>query len=147
MIVVIVAEQDERDRRQIVERNCRVADALWAKPVERPGPSRVHRIGQERFALGLNQPRRMADEREDRRRAIERRWTPRGHGQTRWPLGARRAEQSRKRGERLAGGTCRIEESGAIEVITFLHRLLLYASSSLCYSFNDISVPLKRADG
>ena len=47
VVVVIVAEQHDRDRRQVVETHRRRADPARADERQRAGAFRVHRIGQQ----------------------------------------------------------------------------------------------------
>src|SRR3954454_6786924 len=59
MVVMIMAEQDEIDLRQIVKRHAGPADALWAHAAKWTGALRPDRVGKERGAAGLDQERNM----------------------------------------------------------------------------------------
>ena len=73
MVVVVVAEQHDRDRRQVVEPDRRLPHALRSEAIERAGPLRIHRVGEDVAERGLDQERRVADEGDVARGAVERR--------------------------------------------------------------------------
>ena len=71
MVVMVMAQQDGGDGRQVLESHCRLPDAPGSHQVQRARPLRIHGIGQDVPGRRLNQKGRVADERHDRFRAIE----------------------------------------------------------------------------
>ena len=71
VIVVVVAEQHHRDGRQVVEAHGRLPDSPRSDQVQRTCALGIHRVGQDVPGRRLNQEGRVADERDDRRGAVE----------------------------------------------------------------------------
>ena len=117
VIVVVVTEQHRRDRRQVVEPHARLPDSPRSSPGHRARALGIHRIGQEVPGGGLDQERRMADERDRRGRTVECRRHLRLNLDVYRPGRARLAQHPRNLGEWLSGGSGWIDESPAVEVI------------------------------
>src|SRR5712692_9701990 len=62
MVIVIVAEQDDIDLRQVFERHARLAHSLGTDPAKGACTLRPDRIGQDGHGTGLDQKCRMVDE-------------------------------------------------------------------------------------
>src|SRR4029077_4207032 len=77
----------------------------------------IHRVGEEVPGRGLNQKRRMADERDDGDGAIERNRALRRVVDARGPSGPRLPQHPWDSRKRLAGGAGWVEESPAVKVI------------------------------
>lgn len=120
MVVVVVAQQHDRDFRKIVEAHRRLTHAPRAEDAERSRVLRVDGIGQDVAGRRLNQARRVADERADGSRAAERRRHRQSHLDRARPPGTLRAlfgQHARYLGERLLNGRRRIEVSSTVEMI------------------------------
>src|SRR5262245_47197997 len=70
MVVMIVTQQNDRDRWQRIEWYGGRTDAPRANEVPRPRAIREHRIRQNVSSLRLNEKRRMANERDDGARGL-----------------------------------------------------------------------------
>ena len=103
VVIVIVTEQDDVDRRQLSQFNRRCADALRPNDTVRTGTLRPYRIGQQVPLTGLYQERRMTDECKHDARGIRRRWLDH-HLVTRFGHGVRR--DSNILGTALNGCSC-----------------------------------------
>jgi len=117
VIVVIVAEQHERDGWQIVETHTRRSSPPGSGERERARPLGVHRVYQDVAASDLNEKRGMADEGDADVVRSGWGWPPRLDGNFPRPGSARREQHPRHHPERLPIRAVRIEESAAIEVI------------------------------
>jgi hypothetical protein len=114
------ATSETRDRRQVVEADGRLPDALRPQHAQGPGPLRVHRVGQHIAGLRLNQERRVTDERDRGSRAIERRRLPHLHIDALRPPRSWLEQHPWNRREGLPRVTTRVEESLPVEVIALV---------------------------
>src|SRR5258705_11853050 len=64
MVIVIVAEQDDIDLRQVLERHAGLAHPLWTDPAKRARSLRPDRISQDGGVARLDQKSRLVDESE-----------------------------------------------------------------------------------
>ena len=123
VVVMVVTQQHDRDRRQVVERHRRLPDSPRSDHVQRACALGVHRVGQDVPRRRLNQKRRVTDERDDGDGAV----------QSRRPSRRRRrhAPASGVRGSSSIRGTADngcpaapvgIDESPSIKVIALLQR-------------------------
>ncbi len=62
MVIVIVAEQDDIDRRQVLDRQAWLAHSLGTDPAKRACTLRPDRISQDGDATRLDQKGRVVDE-------------------------------------------------------------------------------------
>ena len=117
VIVVIMTQQHERDRGQVVERHARRPNLTGARERDRARAAGVHRIGQRVDGTDLNEKRGVANKRDDHlvRPGVGR--PPRPDRNLRRPPGPRREQQARHHPERSTVRAVRIEESAAVKVV------------------------------
>src|SRR5882672_7423786 len=121
MVVVIVTEQHDRDRRQIVEANAGCPDAMRPRKLEWARAVGVHRIGQDAGSVGLDEKGRVANVADGELGALHRRWLPRRDGDRGGPRRAPRGEEPRRLPDRLTIRAVGIEESPPVEVVRARH--------------------------
>ena len=117
VIVVIMTQEHEGDRGQIVERHARRPNLTGSRELDRARAPGVHRIGQHGGGTDLNEKRGMTDERDDHLVQSGGGRLPRLDWNLPRPPGPRREQQPRHHPDRLAVRAVRIEEAAAIEVI------------------------------
>jgi len=122
MIVVVVAQQDGRDGRQILEPHGRLSNAARSEYVQRTCALRVHGVGEEVAARRLNQEGGVADERDRGSGASQFRRLARWHVDTPRPPRSWLGEHSRNCRKWLRAGAGGVEESPAVKVIAPLER-------------------------
>jgi hypothetical protein len=117
MVVVIVAQQHERDRGEILEPETGCPHPPGTDATAGPRVAREHRIGEEREPVALDQKRRMADERDRDLTRHRLGWSLHGHANLSRPgrsLGPKQGPQLR---DRLAIRPARVEEARTVEMV------------------------------
>src|SRR5690349_23068803 len=117
VIVVVMAEQDDRDGRQVVEADPWGPDPARSRRLARARSIGVHRISKNVCAGGLNEKGRMTDERERYLLLRYARWFPRLNGNRDRPTRPRCEEHARHRPQRRTIGAVRIEVAAPVEVV------------------------------
>src|SRR5207237_6180943 len=120
MVVVVVSDEHEVDRRQLIKREPRGAYPLGADPPQGAYPLRIHRVREDIQTPELDQERDVIDERERDLPVIEaggRRRSGAVLDPFRPLLCLSRAPPPQKLPERAPDGCVRVEEEPAVEVI------------------------------
>src|SRR5690242_2624259 len=117
VIVVVMAEQHDRDGRQVVEADPRGPDPARSRRLARARSLGVHRIGKNGCAGGLNEKGRMTDERERDLLFRYDGWFLRLHGNRDRPTRPPCEEHARHRPQRRTIGAVRIEVAVPVEVV------------------------------
>src|SRR5690349_10392445 len=117
VIVVVMAEQDDRDGRQVLEADPWGPDPARSRSLARARSIGVHRIGKNACAGGLNEKSRMTDARERYLPFRHARRFPWLHGNRDRPTRPRCEEHARHHRERRTIRAVGIEVSVPVEVV------------------------------
>jgi hypothetical protein len=117
MVIVIVAEQDERNFRKQIEWNRWLPDAARPRERDRARALGIDRIGEDVAERRLDQEGRVADEGDDRRGVIERCRRARDDRDVRGPRHTGLTQHARDLAKRLAVCARGIEERPPVEMV------------------------------